>query len=106
MLLEIPLRNDSESYDFEIDLSGVTYNLLVNWNGRASEWTMAIREGGGLDLLVGAFPLSCGVNLLDRFARSDLPQGTLFLVDTNGDNEAPTFEGMGQRWRLLFEDLT
>jgi hypothetical protein len=103
-MILIPLRNDLDAYEFTIDLDGRTFNFEVQWNSRAEQWTLIIRDDGQTELL-GAIPLIVNSDLIGRFRDEKLPLGVLTLFDTSGANRDPAKADLGVRCVLLYEEV-
>jgi len=78
--LLIPLTSEEASYDQTVQLEGVNYVLRLNWNSTYSYWAMSIYNEQGEPLLLGV-RLIIGVELLVRYRLSNLPPGSLLVVD-------------------------
>lgn len=102
-VIEIPLRNDLDAYDFSIDLDGKTYNFDIAYNTRTGLWYLTISDSD-LVQLVGGLPLVVNSDLVNRFHREELPPGFLMLYDTSGNNQECGKADLGDRCVLLYEE--
>ena len=89
---EIPLSPEGQR--FSITLSGVEYQLRVQWrNAMDSGWVLDIADAGGTPIING-IPLVTGCNLLAAYAH--LGFTAVLWVQTTADPDAvPTFENLG-----------
>lgn len=95
---EVPLTNTPQKV--VVDLAGVAYQLLVQWNGASACWILDINNQDGTPILQGV-PLVTGVNLLDQFDYLDI--GGALYAQTDGDvNVVPTFDNLGTEGHLYF----
>lgn len=104
MIFELPPIDPSTQqpgYEYDIDLSGVTYRLRLYWRERTQRWYLDLADAGGA-------PLFLGVQLVIDFAlgikhRGRRPEdGFLALVDVEGTGEPCTYEDLGRRCRLCW----
>jgi hypothetical protein len=102
-IIQIPLRNDLDAYDFSIDLEGLTYNFEVEFNTRTGLWSMSIFDSD-LNLLIAGVPMVVNSDLTSRFNRRSLPPGFLMLYDTSGKNVECTKSDFGSRCVLLYQE--
>lgn len=106
MILELPVRSDPQSYQFQITLEGEVYTLKFWYNGRRSLWYMSIKNAdGSIDYVNGA-PIFTNFPLLDRFRLTELPPGTMFVYDTEGGDEPPGQDDFGTRYKLLYVEAS
>jgi hypothetical protein len=103
--IQIPLRNDLDDYEFTIDLDGRTFNMQVQWNSRASQWSLILKNDAQAEV-VGGIPLVVNSDLIGRFMSEALPQGILTLFDTSGANRDPDKADLGVRCLLLYSEAT
>ena len=87
-IVRIPLTNDDESYDFDIELSGSIYNLNIRYNLRMDRWIMDIRDVQGENILCGLV-LNIGLNLLGEYSDSRLPSGGFYVVNHESQYDDP-----------------
>lgn len=102
-IIEIPLRNDLDEYEFTVDLDGRTYNFQVQWNTRCQKWSLIIRNDQQ-NVLIGAIPLVVNSDLLGRFKNESFPPGILTLFDSSGNNAEPSKADLGVRCVLLYQE--
>jgi hypothetical protein len=90
-------------YQGQKSLEGVPYQFKFYWNTTTLQWYMAMK-GITNDVEIRGTALLCGKELIGKHGYNDI-LGDLHLVDSSGANEAPTFEGMGDRWTLEYTPL-
>lgn len=103
-ILQLPVRNDLPSYDFQIVLDGVFVTLGFTFNSRANYWLMDIYDANDNAIVVGIKLVSSWL-LTNRFKMDGLPQGDFFIIDTTGNNEDPTQEDFGTTKLLMYADV-
>lgn len=101
---EIPLRSDLAFYDFTIDLDGVAYLFLIEWNERAEIWVLSIQDTAGNALMAG-IPLLLGALLTEVHKRPELPPGDFFLWDTSGEHREASRTDLGSRVLLMYKPV-
>jgi hypothetical protein len=101
-LIELPLRNDIDAFDYRIDLDGSTYSLSFAWNTRDERWFIYLRTGAREDIAFS--PLLLNADLWTRFRLDLAPPGIMFLIDpAGGTAECGRFD-LGQRCKLLYSE--
>lgn len=114
MPVEISLRSDQPRWTQQVVLGdtfdddavsftdGVSYTLILDWNGRASVWTMGIQDADGNDLLRGK-ALRLGSLRMRRHGRAGgLPPGDFLLVDLTGTHTEAGLTSLGSSHSLLY----
>lgn len=85
---------------FSTELEGAAWVIAYRWNASYGAWFMdlsSVEEGGTVLLglcLVG------GSDLLRPHAVTEL--GKMFVIDTEGKEENPDFELLGDRYKLIY----
>lgn len=88
---EIPLSAEGQS--FRIALSGVEYQLRVQWrNAIDAGWTLDISDANG-GALINGVPLVTGCNLLEQYQY--LIPGVLWVQTTAEPDAVPAFDNLG-----------
>lgn len=101
--IQIPLRNDLDAFDFNVALDGRTFNFEVQWNTRAAQWSLIVRNDSQVEL-VGGVPMVVNSDLLGRFVNPALPPGVLILFDTSGLNSECAKADLGVRCVMLYQE--
>ena len=86
-------------YGFDTELEGVVVSFSIHWNYFAKKWVADI-SSDEIALDIEDLFLVGGIDLFSSYAIREL--GQLFLVDLEGLDEDPTFEGLGDRFILLY----
>jgi len=103
-LIELPLRNDVDSFEYRINLDGSTYTLSFAWNTRDERWFIYLRTGAREDIAFS--PLLLNADLWSRFKLSAAPQGVMFLMDPSlQPHECGRYE-LGSRCKLLYSEAS
>ncbi len=105
MILQIPVRSDIPSYEFQITLEGTPYRLAFRYNRRRERWTMDIKNQQGETLLAGV-PILVAMDLTSRFRVVNGPPGRFFAVDTSNQDLPPTEADLGNRVVLYYEEAS
>lgn len=98
------INNSDPHYTVQYNLSGVLYTLEIDWNERSQNWSLNILTASNNERLVDSVRLVTGQNLLARYPNLLLPNGILFVLDTEGSTD-PTFDSLGTRHLLIYDDL-
>lgn len=88
-------------YEGTKSLDGNPYKLRIWWNVNTSKWYMDITSLVDEDVTIRGQALLPGVDLFAKYGWGHV-LGEMFLEDTSGADEAPTFEGAGDRWVLTY----
>lgn len=96
---EIPLT--AESQRFSIQLAGVVYQMTVQWRNNAQGgWVLDIADATGTPIISG-MALVTGTDLLGQYAYLGIG-GSLYVVNSSGGDDAPTFTDLGSTTHLVF----
>lgn len=92
VLSRIPTRPEAQT--LSVDIGAVTYRFrLVYAVAKSGRWVLDIRDADDVPIICG-IPLVTGINLLGQHAYLGLGFG-LYVGNTDGTDDAPTFEGLG-----------
>ena len=103
--LELPTRSDVPAFSYQIELEQVLYGFSFAWNERSGFWTMSVSDSGG-DPLINGVKLQTGWLLLDLMKLTGFPPGSLFLLDSSGQNQDPSRENFGSTVILMYREST
>jgi len=98
----IILTQPNASYNSQIDLEGETFTLRFKWNETDASWALNI-IGVTTDTNVKGIKLVSGPNLLKPYALIEL--GGLYVLDVEGYQSDPDFDGFGDRYILYYVEL-
>ena len=105
-LVQLPVSSDRANYEFKTTLDGEKYTLSFRFNNRAGRWIMDIKTATGT-VIVAGIPLLAGVDFLAQFqTKTDLPQGSLFLVNLTDENTSPGRDDLGVNTLLMYRKAT
>lgn len=96
--LFLPLESDA-FFSYDIKLDGGAYRITIRWNQADQAWYMDI-VGNSNTVVKKGIKLVGGTNLLEPFAVLEL--GALYVVDLEGEDLDPDFEGLGDRYQLVY----
>ena len=102
--LVMPIRNDVDAYQFQIELESVIYTLDFGYNTRSGRWYMSIYDQVGEVLLVGDIPILINIPLHDQYIDTALPPGRFVAIDETGQNKEATADNFGTEIKLLYEE--
>jgi hypothetical protein len=85
-------------------LNGIPFRFTVYWNTYQTTWYASMVALTDETLSIKGMALLPGKHLLAPHGYGDF-LGELWLEDTSGNSENPTFEGMGDRWELRYYPL-
>lgn len=92
----IPVNEGTDPFNQQVELDGRFYDMAFRWNPRGNHWSMDIGRDG--NVAVHGIKLVAIQNLLLQYRRSeDLPPGTLFIQDLDGNDVDPDDENFGDR---------
>jgi hypothetical protein len=99
--LEVPTNNQLPAYKYTVTLDGTSYQLDFQWNDRMSKWFVSVSDPQG-NILEAPVPIVATWPLFDRFKNQSIFPGTLFCLDTSGQNEDPGRFDLGDRCRMVY----
>jgi len=101
-LFNIPVQNRTDANSISISLSGILFTLNFRFNANESKWYMDIlKESVNI---VSGIKLVASADLLSQFIAYDIPEGTMSVVDVNGNYADPDESNFGQSVFLRYED--
>lgn len=103
-IIQLPVRNDVDSFKYRIDLEGVTYSIQISWNTRDERWMIYLRDADENNIISTALVIE--YDLFSRYQLSNAPPGRMFLIDPNGSREICGRFDLGERCVLLYEEAS
>ena len=91
-------------YEGQKSLDGNPYKIKIKWNGTTEKWYMDLTQVTESTISIKGIALLPGKDLLKPYGYAHL-LGELWVEDTAGTYEDPTYDGMGDRWRLRYYPL-
>lgn len=85
-------------------LDGKPYKFRIWWNTHTEKFVMDMTSLVDSTVTIRGVALLPGVDFFQKYGWGDI-LGSLYLEDTSGAEEAPTFEGLGDRWKLVYYPL-
>lgn len=96
---EIPLT--AEAQRFAIQLAGVVYQMTLQWRNNAQGgWVLDIADAIGTPIVSG-IALVTGTDLLGQYDYLGIG-GALYVLNSAGGDDAPTFLDLGADTHLVF----
>ncbi len=95
--------NETNAYDLEMELDGITYTLAFKWNRRDESWVMSLFLPDGT-MLASNRKVVLGMPLLRGEIDARLPPGVLMAVDSTATNAEPARDEFGKRVFLAYYD--
>jgi len=82
-------------------LDGYNYRISVKWNLIIKNWYLNISSISDPTIKINGIAMLPGRDLLRPYGYGHL-LGALWIEDTAESGDNPTYEGMGDRWRLRY----
>jgi hypothetical protein len=82
-------------------LDGNQFRIWIRYNTVTEVWYMDLTMMRDSTVSIKGIALLPGKDLLAAHGYGNI-LGELWVVDTSGANENPTYEGMGDRWRIRY----
>ena len=101
-VLEIPTRIDISVYSFTIELDGVVYSLVFNYNLRSSHWYFSIYDIDGNPLREG-IKLVANWALLLQWVQQGRPDGEMIVANPSNDDD-PNRDTFGSQAVLCYDE--
>jgi hypothetical protein len=86
-------------------LDGNQYDVWVRWNRTIEAWYMDLTQLSDATISIKGMALLPGKELLSPYGYGHI-LGELWVEDTAGSDDDPTYEGMGDRWRVRYYPIT
>jgi hypothetical protein len=102
-ILQLPIVQEMNNYQFRTDLNNETFLFYFYWNSRAAYWTMNIYTDAGDDIITNV-PLLLNVDLLANYRHLAVPKGQLFIINVTSANAEATFENFGIDVLLMYKE--
>lgn len=100
-VLQIPVRNDIDLYNFTIDLESKTFGFQFRYNGRSSRWIFDLSDSLGNSIFTGV-PVAVGNLPFYKLQNESKPLGDIFFLDTSGNDLDPTQDDFGTRVIMIY----
>ncbi len=107
MPLEIPIDTDAPHFTQTTALDGVDFRFEFRFNEREQRFYMDLRDVDDDPILVGV-KLVADWDALRYLVDPRRPQGTIMIVDSQGEGRAARLGDLGRRIKLIYltaEDL-
>lgn len=88
-IIRVPVNVNLPWYSFNISLENVGYTLEMSYLTRADRWSLTLADLTG-EAIVRNIPVRIDVDLLAIYRALAVPPGSLFCVDTTGNQTQPT----------------
>ena len=102
--IEFNLRKKVPYYEGTKTLDGRQYRVVVHYRDHTGKWYIELTSVSDPDVSIKPLALLPGKNLWAQHGYDNI-LGELWVEDTTGEGENPTYEGMGDRWRLRYYPL-
>lgn len=101
----LPVRPSVPLQQFQVELDGVLFEVLLRWNERAPAWVMTLRDSAGTTLAAGV-RVCLGAELLPTPRPAGFPPGQLLVVSMDDTGVEPGLEDFSAtaRTRLVYLD--
>lgn len=102
----IPCRTDLPHYMMNVLLQGVIFQLVFDWNDRASRWYLQVNDSSG-SMIAGGLPLLVRTPVLKSVV-TDIrrPNGDFVAEDTTGKDQEAGLTDLGGRVLVLYVPST
>ena len=101
MILNIPIDTSQPDHSFTLDLEGTVFLFKFRLNSRSGRWIMSIYTELE-ELIIGAIPLVINVGLIQRYGKSIIPRGEIYVLDLTGAEQEPTETSFGLTHLLVY----
>ena len=91
-------------YEGNKTLDGNQYKVRITWNGTTEKWYLDLTQLSDSSVSIKGMALLPGKDLLSPHGYAHI-LGELWVEDTAGTEDNPTYEGMGDRWRFRYYPL-
>ena len=99
--VEFNIRSQTPDQRGHKTLDGNQYDVWIRWNGTTEVWYMDMTQLSDATVSIKGMALLPGKELLSPYGYAHI-LGELWVEDTADTEDDPTYEGMGDRWRLRY----
>jgi hypothetical protein len=102
-MVQIPtLIDGTQSYTEQVELDGVTFRFVFNWNVREGRWYFDLNDIADNPVVSGR-AVTLNTPLLGYLRRStSYPAGDLIVIDTSNSNTDASLTDLGDRVIMLY----
>ena len=100
--LVIPTDSEFDSFDFSVDLDGVTYTIDMSFNRRANLWMTSLWDSERDNLILGQIPALSGISLFYNYANAEIPPGEMLFIDETGQGRNPDRDNLGTDIKMIY----
>jgi hypothetical protein len=102
----IPIEPGEANQRLQVELDGLVFGLLLQWNDRDDAWWLSIATESG-DLIVSGIRVIANTPLLRQFVGEAMPEGELTAIDTRSPpSDPPGLDELGDVVLLVYEEAT
>lgn len=105
MYLQLPVRHDIPSYNFQQELEGTVYDLEFNYNTRGGYWMMDINDASKNPIITGIRVVT-DFSLIGHLKVPGAPPGQFIAYDTSGYNRDAGINDFGSKVLLIYREST
>lgn len=100
---QIALPQGDPHFEQQVQLDGLTYNLLIHWNEREEAFYMELLDDDNEPIVSGR-KMVADWPMLHRSVDARLPAGELLVVDITGNGVDPGLYDLDKRVVLMYFD--
>lgn len=100
-IIQIPVRNDTPAFRFQMTLQDRIYTFNFRYNSRSGIWSMDIADQIE-DPIFSGIPLLTEVLLLNGLVSPRRPLGDFVVIDESGKHLDPSRETLGKDVKLVY----
>ena len=104
-ILEIPVKSDFGTHEFEITIENKLYNFKFSYNKRSSRWMYSIFDSNKNPILQNIVMLT-NVDITHQFRHLDIPKGVFMVIDSLNEESNPTEFDWEQRNFFLYSEAS
>lgn len=101
--IEIPIDISKYKIQQQVTLDGVVYGLQFRFNGRYDAWTINLLDDLN-NIIVSGIIAYTKTSLLKNYYHLSVPQGVLFIMDSDGTQTTANKNNLGVTHKLLYTE--
>ncbi len=102
-IIEIPIDIANKKIKQQVTLDNVVYGLEFKYNKRYLAWTMNILDDQN-NMIVSGIILYTNTSLLTNYYHLAVPNGMLFILDSDGTQTTADESNLGITHKLLYRE--
>ena len=102
-LIEIPIETDGQDFEFNTTLNNQLFWFQFKYNVRQDRWVFHLLDADKVPIRQGV-PVVTGYPVLNRVQDVRAPLGQLMFIDAAKTGLPPSYDELGQRVKMVYQE--